>query len=67
MPLAVCAGNTCLSSQLLAAPVRYAVDNGAQVINMSLVSKHMTFSPELTDAITYAHSKGVTIVIAAGN
>ncbi len=67
MPLAVCAGNTCLSSQLLAAPVRYAVDNGAQVINMSLVSKHTTFSPELTDAITYAHSKGVTVVIAAGN
>lgn len=67
MPLAVCAGNTCLSSQLLSAPIRYAVDNGAQVINMSLVSKHTSFSPELTDAVTYAHSKGVTVVIAAWN
>lgn len=67
MPLSVCDGKACLSSHLLAGPVRYAVDNGAQVINMSLVAKHTTFNPELTEAISYAHSRGVTVVIAAGN
>ena len=67
MPISVCAGNACLSSHLLADPIRYAVDNGAQVINMSLVAKHTMFNPELTEAISYAHDHGVTVVIAAGN
>lgn len=67
MPLSVCDGTACLASNLLAEPIRYAVDNGAQVINMSLVAKHTTFNPELTDAIIYAHDHGVSVVIAAGN
>lgn len=67
MPLAVCAGKDCLSSQLLDAPIRYAVDQWAKVINMSLVAKHTTFTPALTDAIRYAHDHGVTVVMAAGN
>lgn len=45
--------------------IYYAVDNGAQVINMSFDSE--TPSPGLQAAIAYATSRGVTLVAAAGN
>ena len=48
----------------LAQAVRYAVDNGARVINMSL---GWTDSPELGSALAYASSKNVITVSAAGN
>ncbi len=51
----------------IALAIRYAVDNGAQVINMSF-GKY--FSPEkkwVDDAVQYAQSKGVLFVAAAGN
>jgi subtilisin family serine protease len=47
--------------------IRYAVDNGARIINMSFGKR---FSPEkqaVDDAIKYAESKGVLLVHAAGN
>ncbi|MEH1944025.1 MAG: S8 family peptidase [Nostoc sp.] len=45
--------------------IRYAVDNGANVINLSLggTSSNRT----LQSAIDYASSKGVIVVMAAGN
>ena len=45
--------------------IRYAVDNGANVINLSLggASSNRT----LESAIDYASSKGVIVVMAAGN
>ncbi|OYW17925.1 MAG: peptidase S8, partial [Sphingobacteriales bacterium 12-47-4] len=51
----------------VALAIRYAVDNGAQVINMSF-GKY--FSPEkkwVDEAVQYAASKGVLLVHAAGN
>jgi subtilisin family serine protease len=45
--------------------LRWAVDNGANVINISLVSEEK--SAELEKAINYAWQKGVVIVAAAGN
>ncbi|BBD58390.1 peptidase [Nostoc sp. HK-01] len=48
----------------LAAAIRYAVDNGANVINMSL---GWTDSTELRDALAYAASRNVITVSAAGN
>lgn len=51
----------------IALAIRYAVDNGAKVINMSFGKG---FSPEKTwvdDAVKYAESKGVLLVHAAGN
>jgi serine protease len=54
----------------IAAGVRFAVRHGAQVINLSLeFSTDVTASeiPELVDALTYAHRRGVFLVGASGN
>lgn len=51
----------------IALAIRYAVDNGAKVINMSFGK---SFSPQkkwVDDAVRYAQSKGVLLVHAAGN
>lgn len=51
----------------IANAIRYAVDNGAWVINMSFGK---SFSPEknwVDEAVKYAESKGVLLVHAAGN
>lgn len=51
----------------IALAIRYAVDNGAEVINMSFGK---SFSPEkkwVDEAVQYAESKGVLLVHAAGN
>ena len=51
----------------IANAIRYAVDNGAQVISMSFGKD---FSPEknwVDDAVRYAQSKDVLLVHAAGN
>lgn len=49
----------------VAAGVRFAADNGAKVINLSLGGS--TESPSLTQAIQYANDKGALVVAAAGN
>ena len=49
----------------VAAGVRFAADNGAKVINLSLGGP--TESPSLTQAIQYATDKGALVVAAAGN
>ena len=49
----------------IANAIRFAADNGAQVINMSLGGPLPSFV--MKRAIKYAHSKGVTVVAAAGN
>ena len=57
-------------ASVIARGVRYAVNHGAQVINLSLeFTPDVTASdiPELLDALRYAHHKGVTVVAAAGN
>lgn len=51
----------------IALAIRYAVDNGAQIISMSFGKD---FSPEkywVDDAVRYADKKGVLLVHAAGN
>ena len=49
----------------IAKAVRYAVDHGAQVINMSFGNP--SDSPVLRTAVAYAVSRGVTVVASAGN
>ena len=51
----------------IALAIRYAVDNGAKVVNMSFGKD---FSPQkkwVDDAVKYAETKGVLLVHAAGN
>jgi hypothetical protein len=49
----------------VASGVRYAADNGAKVINLSLGGT--SDSSNLTEAIQYATDKGALVVAAAGN
>jgi serine protease len=49
----------------IAAAIKFAADNGANVINMSLGGGGE--SRLMKEAIEYAHAKGVVIVAAAGN
>jgi type VII secretion-associated serine protease mycosin len=59
----------------IAKGIRYAADNGAKVINMSLGGTEAGMKkaglweqmPELKAAIAYAQSKGVVVVAASGN
>jgi serine protease len=56
----------------IARAIRYAVDHGAQVINLSLefLPSQVTSGneiPEIVSAIGYAHRRGVIVVGAAGN
>jgi len=54
----------------IAEGVRFAVQHGAQVINLSLeFSPNVTASdiPELIEALRYARRRGVLVVAAAGN
>ncbi|HET9912931.1 MAG TPA: S8 family serine peptidase [Anaerolineales bacterium] len=48
----------------VAAGIKYAVDHGARIINMSLSAPRLT--PSLADALDYAASHGVIVVAAAG-
>lgn len=45
--------------------LRYAVDNGARIVNLSLAGP--TSTPDLQAAVDYAQARGVLIVVAAGN
>ena len=52
------------SSNRVSDGIRYAVDNGADIISMSLGGQ---YSLKVKSAIEYAESKGVLIIAAAGN
>lgn len=65
MPLKVLAGDGRGSIPWIANAIRYAADNGAQVINMSLGGPMP--SNVLAKAVEYANERGVTVVAAAGN
>ena len=51
----------------VALAIRYAVDNGAKVINMSFGKDYSSFPTEVSEAIEYAESHDVLLVHAAGN
>jgi subtilisin family serine protease len=51
----------------IALAIRYAVDNGAQIINMSFGKGYSPEKKWVDDAVRYAESKGVLLVHAAGN
>ena len=51
----------------VALAIRYAVDNGAKVVNMSFGKSYSPNAEWVYDAIKYAESKDVLLVHAAGN
>ena len=51
----------------VALAIRYAVDNGAMVINMSFGKNYSPYQDKVMEAILYADSKGVLMVHASGN
>lgn len=55
------------SASIIASGIRYAADNGAKVINMSLGFDGPATLPAIEDALNYAVSKGAVVVVAAGN
>ena len=65
LPLKVLGGDGRGSVPGIANAIRYAADQGAHVINMSLGGPLP--SSVLAKAVAYAHEKGVTVVCAAGN
>jgi len=51
----------------IANAIRYAVDNGAQVIHMSFGKAYSPMKGVVDEAVKYADAKGVLMVHAAGN
>ncbi len=47
--------------------IRYAVDNGAQVINMSFGKGYSPYKQEVDEAVRYARKNDVLLIHAAGN
>lgn len=65
MPIKVFGDSGTASSLVVAEAIKYATDNGADVINLSLGGQHEGYWE--TEAVNYANSKNVTVVAAAGN
>lgn len=56
------------SDALLGEAIRYAVNNGAKIINMSLGGEPDSgVDPELEEALKFARESGVLVVFASGN
>ena len=51
----------------IALAIYYAVDNGAQIINMSFGKSYSPYQSEMIAAFSYAEERGVLVVHAAGN
>jgi serine protease len=68
MPVKILGANGVGGSYSLAEGLRWAVDHGADVINMSLGFENQVDPGAVVhDAVRYAHSLGVICVAAAGN
>lgn len=68
MPVKVLDENFATVGSDVGAGIRWAVDHGAEVINLSLGNLGQSvFGPSTQDAVAYAWSKGVICVFAAGN
>jgi len=67
MPVIACNSKGCNTDAVTKA-IKYAVDNGANIINLSLGTTGVTtYTDAYNDAIKYAYNKNVLIVASAGN
>ncbi len=68
LPLSIALDGSAVDSDTqIAQAVRYAVDNGAKVINMSLTRNTLDWPTSWDDAFSYAAAHDVVVVAAAGN
>jgi serine protease len=72
MPVRILDANGEGDEATIARGIRYAVNHGAQIINLSLEFLPSQVNngseiPQIVNAIDYAHRRGVTVVGAAGN
>ena len=67
MTIAVVPSNGDERDKDVANGIRYAVDNGAKVLNMSFGKRYSPFKPQVDAAIRYAEERDVLIVHASGN
>lgn len=68
MPLSIGFGiGSTSSDDQIAEAVRYAVDNGADIINMSLTRNTLDWPESWDDAFLYAAEHDVVVIAAAGN
>ncbi|PWB38306.1 MAG: hypothetical protein C3F02_04855 [Parcubacteria group bacterium] len=65
MPLKILDGKGSGNILVLSQAIKYAVENGADIINLSLVGNNV--DKVLADAIVDAYNRGVMIVAASGN
>ncbi len=65
MPVKVLNGSGAGSYEDVAIGITYAVDHGADIVNLSLGG--IDESSALADAVQYAYDHGVLVVVAAGN
>jgi len=64
MPIRVLGADGSGTLDNVAAGIRWAVDNGAKIVSMSLGGSG---AQVLMDAVKYAYSRNVTLICAAGN
>lgn len=70
MPVRILDNNGDGDAATISRGIRYAVNHGAQVINLSLefdIGVRAADIPDIIAAIRYAHNRGVVVVAAAGN
>lgn len=66
MPIIACDNNGCNSGAITNA-IKYAVNNGANIINLSLAGQVFNYTNDFNEVIKYAFDRDVLVVIAAGN
>ncbi len=60
-------GNGSFSETVIINAIKYAADNGAKVINMSLGFSNVPSSTAMQNAVNYAYNKNVLVIASMGN
>ncbi len=60
-------GSGSFSESVIINAIKYAADNGAKVVNMSLGFTNVPSSVAMQDAVNYAYNKGVLLIASMGN